>query len=108
MKRVLVDENVPRDLRRDLTEFAVRTVYEQGWSGLKNGQLLHTAIGSFDVLLTCDRSLQFQQNLPGLAIGVVVVLAVSNRLEHLRPVVPKIQEARTRVEPGMVIHVTAS
>lgn len=108
MKRILFDENVPRDLRLELSEFAIRTVHEQGWAGLKNGQLLRTAIGSFDALLTCDRSLQFQQNLPGLAIGVVVVLAVSNRLEHLRPLVPKIQEALTGVEPGMVIHVAAS
>jgi hypothetical protein len=108
VRRVLFDENVPRDPRRDLPAFEIHTVHEQGWAGLKNGQLLRTAVGRFDVLLTCGRSLQFQQNLPGLAIGVVVVLAVNNRLEHLRPLVLKIEETITKVEPGAVLHVAAS
>jgi hypothetical protein len=108
LRRILLDENVPRELRREFPGFEIRTVHEQGWAGLKNGQLLRTAVGHFDVLLTCDRSLQFQQNLAGLAIGVVVAIAVSNRLEHLRPLAPKISEALSQVAPGTVVHVTAS
>lgn len=108
MRRVLFDENVPRNLRHGLPGFEIRTVHEQGWAGLRNGQLLRTAVGNFDVLLTCDRSLQFQQNLPGLAIGVVVALAASNRLEHLLPLAPKISEALDGVEPGTVAQVAAS
>jgi hypothetical protein len=107
VKRVLFDENVPRNLRSAFPGFDVCTVHQESWAGLKNGELLRMAGDTFDVLLTCDRSLQFQQNLPGLALGVVVALAASNRIEHLRPLVPTIIEALSRVEPGSVAHVTA-
>lgn len=107
MRTVLFDENVPRDLRRDLTGFDIRTVTQMGWSGMKNGELLRKATGSFHVLLTCDRSVQFQQNVAGMAIGVVVVFACSNRLEHLRPLVEKIRDALDSVGQGTVVHVLA-
>ena len=58
MKRVLFDEDVPRQLRRALLEFEVRTVQEEGWSSILNGELLRRAAQSFDVLLTADKRLQ--------------------------------------------------
>jgi hypothetical protein len=73
VKKVLFDENMPRKLRRDLPEFAVRTVQEEGWAGLKNGDLLRHASSSFDVFLTADQRLRYQQNLSQFAIGLVVI-----------------------------------
>src|SRR5256885_3959555 len=74
MRRILLDENLPRKLRREFPSFVVRTVQEEGWTSLANGALLGRAQQSFDVLLTADRRLQFQQNVPQFNIGVVVVI----------------------------------
>jgi len=59
MRRVLLDENLPRKLRRDLNDFAVRTVQEEDWTSFANGELLDRAQDRFDVLLTADKRLQF-------------------------------------------------
>ena len=73
MRRVLFDEDVPRPLRRDLHGFEIQTVVEAGWSGVKNGELLRRADEVFDVFLTADRNLAFQQNLSKVRPGVVVL-----------------------------------
>jgi hypothetical protein len=73
VKRVLLDENVPRKLRRELMECDIRTVQEEGWTSFKNGELLARAQHTFDVLLTADRRLQFQQDVAQFNIGVVVI-----------------------------------
>lgn len=62
--RVLLDECLPRKLKQELGGHEVRTAQEEGWAGLKNGALLQAAAGRFDVLLTVDRNIAFQQNLP--------------------------------------------
>jgi hypothetical protein len=61
--RVLLDECVPRALREELLEHGVTTVAEAGWAGVKNGVLLHLAAKQFDVFLTVDRKLEYQQKL---------------------------------------------
>jgi len=71
--RVLLDECVPRGLRAELPGHQVKTVAEAGWAGVKNGALLELAATQFDVLLTVDRGLEYQQNFSRLAISVVVV-----------------------------------
>jgi len=76
--RVLLDECVPKRVRQELPGHAVKTVVEMGWSGVKNGELLRRAAVDFDCFLTVDRNLQFQQNVVGLKIGVVVVHAQGN------------------------------
>lgn len=73
MKRVLFDENMPRKLRRHLRDCTVRTVQEEGWAGLENGALLRRAEASFDVFVTADRRMQFQQSLSNYSIGIVVI-----------------------------------
>ena len=84
--RVLLDEQLPRHLARELTGHRVRTVQQEGWAGLKNGELLQRpASGGFDVFVTADQNLQFQQNLVGARLGVVVLAALSIALEDLRP-----------------------
>ena len=88
--RILLDESLPRDLRGELTGHSVTTVREAGWAGLKNGDLLAQARGKFDVLLTADSNLEYQQNLKTLPVSVVVLVAVTNKLEDLKPLVPQL------------------
>src|SRR6266850_1952712 len=73
--RVLLDECLPRRLKADLPDHEVRTAQDEGWSGMKNGALLQVASGRFDVFLTVDRNIPFQQNLRGLKIGVLAMMA---------------------------------
>jgi hypothetical protein len=91
--RVLLDECVPCPLRSELTEHEARTVADMGWSGIKNGQLLHKAAPAFDCFLTVDRNLQFQQRLDSLPLAVIVIRASDNRLETLRSLIPEILQA---------------
>ena len=70
--RILLDESLPRRLRAELKGHTVATVREAGWSSVSNGELLQLAAGRFDVFLTADQNLQFQQNLAALPISVIV------------------------------------
>ena len=105
MKRVLLDENLPRKLRRDLAEFTVRTVQEEHWTSFSNGELLTRAQERFDVLLTADRRLQFQQNLGRFTIAVVVIVTVSLRYRTIAAAVESIRQALAAAQPGEVLHV---
>ena len=105
--RVLLDESLPRPLGRLLTEHTVRTVAEEGWSGLENGELLRTAAARFDVLLTADQNLEFQQNVATLPVAVIVLIAESNRLESLEPLVPLVLDALAKVQPKTLVRVVA-
>ena len=103
--RVLLDECVPRRLKTDLHDHEVRTVQEEGWASLKNGELLRVAAGRFDVLLTVDRNIAFQQDLRGLSIGVLAMVVTSNRLVDIRPIMSKVREALPKVRAGEVTRV---
>lgn len=106
--RVLLDECVPRKLRRELPDHDVRTVVEMGWSGTKNGALLQRAAGDFDVLLTVDSNLEYQQDTATLAIPVVVLVAFSNDINYLRPLMPRVREVLSALEPGRLYPVGPS
>ena len=88
--RVLLDECVPRRLRAELPGHEVKTVAEAGWAGAKNGTLLQLAATQFDVLLTVDRNLEYQQSFLGLTIAVIVVDVPSNDIAVLRPLMPAV------------------
>jgi predicted nuclease of predicted toxin-antitoxin system len=103
VRRVLFDEDLPRQLRRDLLEFTISTVQEEGWSAVQNGELLRHASATFDVLITADKNLQYQQNLARFNIGVVVIAAVDTRLHHLRQLLPQLRKAIVNVTPGSLI-----
>jgi predicted nuclease of predicted toxin-antitoxin system len=105
--RVLLDECLPRRLRSDLPGHEVRTVPEAGWAGLSNGELLTLAAASFDVFLTVDRNLTFQQNLSGLQVAVVVLVATGNDLDTLRPLMPRVLELLSTLARGQVVRVGA-
>jgi hypothetical protein len=104
--RVLLDENLPRDLITALAGHTVSTVQGLGWAGTKNGALLKRASGVTDALVTMDGKLEHQQNLSVLPFGIVVVGAPSNRMADLLPVVPEVLAALERVRPGKVEHVS--
>lgn len=94
---------MPRKLRRDLPEFAIRTAQEQGWSAFKNGELLARAVQEFEVLVTIDQRMRYQQNLHTLTMGVVVIDSRDTRFESIRAHVQELREAIARVRPGEVI-----
>jgi hypothetical protein len=77
-----------------------------GWSGIENGELLTLAAKEFDVFITVDRNLSFQQNLPKFNIAVLVLHAPSNRLADLRPLVPKILSILPTLNKGEAEHIS--
>ena len=101
--RILLDEQLPRQLAPYFTGHDVRTTQEQGWAGLKNGALLKQALSAgFEVLITGDKNLEFQQNLKASGLFVVVLVAPSNKLEDLLPRIPGALQAIARATPGEV------
>lgn len=89
--RILLDENVPRPLKRLLRSHSVSTVQEMGWAGLENGDLARVAVpAGFEVLLTADRNLAYQQNVAELGLALVVVTIGGIRLEDIEPTIPAI------------------
>ena len=95
MKRVLLDHCVPRRVRLSLFACDVETTYQRGWSGLKNGDLLRTAeANGFDVLVTADQNIRYQQNLASRRLAIVVL--PTNALHALVPLFPTIAAAVDR------------
>src|SRR4051794_17375451 len=105
--RILLDEDLPRRLAELLVGHEVSTVQRSGWSGIKNGQLLELAAAQCDVFLTMDRNLEFQQNLATLPVAVLVIEAVSNRIEDLKPIVPAILNELTHISPKSLRRIRA-
>jgi hypothetical protein len=105
VRRVLFDENLPRLLRRSLPEFEVRTVQDVGWGSFTNGDLLRRAEGTFDVLLTADRRMQYQQMLTNYQIGIVVIVTPRLQLQVLERGLPELRQALHNVRAGEVIRV---
>jgi hypothetical protein len=104
--RLLLDECVPRPLKRDLVGHDVSHVVDMGWSSKRNGELLRLmAVERFDAFLTVDQNIEFQQNLRASGVSVVVAIANTNRLTEFRPLVPEILEALGRLLPGELIRV---
>lgn len=87
--KILLDECIDRKLAREFVDHEIKTVPQMEWAGIKNGQLLALAEAEFDVFITVDRNLSFQQNLPQFDIAVIVLQAASNRLADLKPLVPE-------------------
>lgn len=102
---MLLDECVPRKLKRELAEHEVRTVTEQGWSGVKNGELLALAESKFDVFLTVDQNLKYQQNLHSLHLGIILLIARNNRLNTLSPLMPEVKEALAKIKTGEFVSI---
>jgi predicted nuclease of predicted toxin-antitoxin system len=104
--RILLDACLPERLRHDLASAGtVETARFAGLSHLSNGALIAAMAGRFDVLVTIDANLQYQQNLSIRSVAVVVVRSKSNDIGFLRPLMPAVISALVSIEPGTVIEV---
>ena len=106
--RILLDECVPRPLRHELPGHDVYTVPDLGWSGKKNGELLRLMLPEkFEVFLTVDQNLRYQQNLRTAGVAVVVLVASTNRLADLVPAMPKVLAALGTIQAGDYVELRA-
>lgn len=103
--KVLLDECVDTRLAALLPEFDTRTVHDQGWSGIANGKLLTLAQAEFDVFVTVDRNLSFQQHLPKFSIAVILLHARGNRVSDLAALIPQLKDVIPNARRGVVTHV---
>lgn len=104
--RILLDECVPQPFRLQLPTHNVSTIREWGWAGKKNGELLALmASAGLEVLITVDQNLRYQQRVKASRVAVVVMVAPTNRLVDLIPLVPGVEAALQTIHPGQVIEV---
>jgi hypothetical protein len=83
------------------------TVTERGWSGKKNGDLLRVAEVEFDALVTLDKSIEYQQNLSRIELGIVIISASNNRRQDIELAMPEVNKVLRTIQSGEVIHVAA-
>ena len=105
--RILLDESVPERLGELLSPHECSSVRRQGWAGLKNGKLLAVAAERFDLLVTADKNMEYQQNMVTLPVAIVVLRARSNRLESLAELVPSLLLALEHLQPRTLVKVVA-
>lgn len=106
--RILLDECVPRPVRRELPGYDVRTAADMGWAGKTNGELIAlVASEGFDVFLTVDQNLRFQQNLRAAQVTVIVLFPRTNRLVDITPLMPKVVIALESIRRGEIAEIRA-
>lgn len=98
--KILLDECLDRRFAGEFINYEIKTVPQMKWAGIKNGELMRLAEAEFDVFITVDRNLSFQQNLPKFSIAVLVLRAKSNRLAGLQPFAEKIFEILPKLGKG--------
>jgi predicted nuclease of predicted toxin-antitoxin system len=102
--KVLLDENLPLDLRHFLAEHEVFTIAFMGWKGLRNGELLRRAeTEGFDLLISRDAGIQYQQNLANLPLAVILLPPHANKLEDILPMVPSLLNAMSTIGPRTLL-----
>jgi len=105
--RLLLDECLPKQLKREFVGHTVQTVPEAGLAGVKNGALLKRAAERFDVFVTVDANLRYQQNTLLLGVAVIVLRAVSNDMSDLRPLMPAALASLETLAPGVIVEIGA-
>jgi predicted nuclease of predicted toxin-antitoxin system len=103
--RILLDECLPRKLKRSIVGHDVATVQERGWSSKKNGELLRLMDGTVEVFLTSDQNLREQQNLATIPFSIIVLVAPDNRLPTLLALMPQVQSLLDTITAGTVVEV---
>ena len=100
--KLLIDENLPKRLKPDFPQHEIFTVGDMGWNSKKNGELLKLMLQEgFELLLTFDRNLQYQQNFAKYPIAVFVLNAEDNAYVTLKPLVPVIhRHLNKKLKPG--------
>ena len=101
--RLLLDECVTNYLKPEFIGHEVSTINEAGLTGLKNGRLLAAASGRFDVLVTVDQNLQFQQNLQSFQIAVLLLKGRLSTYPMLISLMPKALKALETIQPGDIV-----
>ena len=102
---VLLDECIPKKLKQELQGHSVSTVSEAGWTGKKNGELLRLAEKRFDVFVTVDQNLGYQQNILKFKIAVILLTAKDNDLDTLKPFIPKVRQILGSLKAGRIFKV---
>src|SRR5882724_5334387 len=106
--RILLDECVPRPFRRELSGHEVRTIPEMHWEGKRNGVLLSLMSNEgFEVLITTDQNLRYQQNPAPFGIAIVVMMAASNRLVDLKPLAALVAASLGKIAVGEIVEISA-
>lgn len=105
--KILIDECLPAEMKERIAVFGhdCETVREAGLGSKKNGELLALADGNWDVLLTSDKNIRYQQNMTGRKISILVLRAKSNRMVHLVPLIPRCESALRSIQQGQVVDV---
>jgi len=103
--RILLDECLPRKLKRSIVRHDVTTVQERGWSSKKNGELLRLMDGTVDVFMTSDQNLRYQQNLTTLNFSIIVLVVPDNRLPTPLPLIPEVQSLLDTITVGVIVEV---
>jgi hypothetical protein len=104
--KLLLDENLPHQIRRELPGHEVITVAYMKWGGIDNGALLKLAADAgFDAVITNDRGLEYEQNVGSLPLAVVVLLAKSNTIEAARELYPELLAALSQLQPCTLVKV---
>ena len=103
--KVLIDECLPKKLKHELTDHFAQTVPEAGWAAKQNGELLRLAEQEFDVFLTNDQNMEHQQNLKQFDLAFVVLVAPTNDINDLRPLMPSVIAALDTITPGGIVYI---
>ena len=106
--KVLLDECLPKKLKREVEADFVQTVPEAGWASKKNGELLRLAEVDFDVLLTNDQNMEHQQNLQKFDLAFIVLVAPTNDIDDLKPLMPDANEVLKTIKTGEIKYIEAS
>lgn len=101
--KILLDESVPHVVQTRLSHLAIRTVQDMGWTGAKNGELLRRAEAEFDVFVTADQQLRYQQNLSGRKLAIIVL--PTNQVRIVVTLLPMIEESMKQAQPGMYLEI---
>ena len=99
--KILIDECLPKSIKHEFFGHITLTVREMGWDSKTNGELMNSAMnGGFEVFVTIDKNLQFQQNLKKYNIIVIVLNAFKNELEFLKPLIPDVLKRLNELKKG--------
>jgi cytochrome oxidase Cu insertion factor (SCO1/SenC/PrrC family) len=105
--KILLDECLDWRLARDIVGHQVSSVRDMRWIGLKNGDLLARAAEQFEVFVTVDRNLAFQNELDRHSVAVIVLNPRTNRLRDLQTLVPQLLELLPKIRPRTVVALRA-
>lgn len=104
MKRILFDNCTPATLRKHLKPYEIALAGDRGWEELRNGELLKQAQQEFDVLISCDSNIKYQQHLPDFSIALIVLRGIKNAEPHLKGLMPEVLSLIEQIQPCEVVY----